>query len=86
MSTPLLGEFLTALKNGPHQIRRIVNVLCSIRKLDSWKLPARQTDRQKIERTAVNLIARFLETDVATEKRLFAVGSGCRDLYTNIPV
>jgi hypothetical protein len=59
--------------------RRIVNVLCSTRKLDSLKFPARQTDRQKIENIAVDLIARFLRRDAETGKKLFAAGSGFED-------
>ncbi|KAN0071466.1 hypothetical protein V8E54_010062 [Elaphomyces granulatus] len=79
-----LAQAILRLEGGPCQMRKIVNVLCSIRKLDSWKLPARQTDRQKIESIAVDLIARFLQIDVATEKKLFVVGSGCRELYTKM--
>jgi hypothetical protein len=44
-------QAMLRLKDGPPQIRRIVNVLCSIRKLDSWKFSARQTDREKISRS-----------------------------------
>jgi hypothetical protein len=37
------------LKDGPPPIRRLANILCSVRKLDAWKAPVRQTDRDEIE-------------------------------------
>jgi hypothetical protein len=63
-----LPQAMLRVKDGPPQMRRIVNILCSTRKLDSWKSAARQTDRQKIEDIALDLIGRFLQTDAESEK------------------
>jgi hypothetical protein len=76
-----LADAKSRLPDGPSQIRQTINILCSIRKLDAWQHSVRQTDYRDIEKIAVDLIARFLRTDPEAGKRLFAPGSGCRDLY-----
>ncbi|OXV05282.1 hypothetical protein Egran_06950 [Elaphomyces granulatus] len=66
------------LKDGPPPIRRLANILCSVRKLDAWNASVRQTDRETIESIATNLLARFLETDADAGQKFFVAGSGSR--------
>jgi hypothetical protein len=69
------------VRDEPPPIRRILNILCSVRKLDGWKSSVRQEDRSALEEIATNLIARFLEMDVETGMKFFAAGTGCRQFY-----
>lgn len=72
------------LKDGPPPIRRLANILCSVKKLDAWKASVRQTDRETIESIATNLLARFLETDADAGQKFFVAGSGSRVLYEKV--